>query len=65
MANIKVNELSAAGAELLFDSESFLNELSNDEISSMMGGMGSYRICPESIYCTPGDNSFCCTLFDC
>jgi hypothetical protein len=31
MATIKIDNLKPTGAELFFDSESFMNELSNDE----------------------------------
>lgn len=37
MASIKISELRPAGSELLHDSESFLNELSDRELS-VLGG---------------------------
>ena len=38
MANIKVNDIKPAGAELFADSESFMNELSQDETNNVLGG---------------------------
>ncbi|NES81798.1 MAG: hypothetical protein F6K10_10555 [Moorea sp. SIO2B7] len=39
MANIKVNELNPAGTELFLDSESFINDLENNEEISVTGGL--------------------------
>ena len=38
MANITISELRPAGADLLFDSESFLDYLNDDELYSVSGG---------------------------
>ncbi|OUL30846.1 hypothetical protein BV378_02950 [Nostoc sp. RF31YmG] len=38
MASIKIAELRPAGSELFQDSESFLNELNEKEISTAIGG---------------------------
>ncbi|BAY10902.1 hypothetical protein [Calothrix sp. NIES-2098] len=38
MADIKINDIKLNVAELFLDSESFLNELSNDELN-LRGGM--------------------------
>lgn len=38
MANIKLSELSPTGSELFHDSESFINELSSEEIGDVLGG---------------------------
>ena len=38
MATIKISELRPAGSELLQDSESFLNELSDHELENVVGG---------------------------
>ncbi|QIR36468.1 hypothetical protein HCG51_06670 [Tolypothrix sp. PCC 7910] len=38
MASIKISELRPAGSELFQDSESFLNELNEKEISNAVGG---------------------------
>ncbi|NEO71589.1 hypothetical protein [Moorena sp. SIO3H5] len=39
MSKIKISELHAAGSELFHDSESFLNELTDEqEIDSVLGG---------------------------
>ncbi|AOY84126.1 hypothetical protein BJP36_33590 [Moorena producens JHB] len=46
MSNIKISELRSAGSELFHDSESFLNELTDEqEIDSVLGG---FRIHPFS-----------------
>ena len=41
MAFIKLNELRPAGSELFQDSESYLNELNDQEIANTFGGGGS------------------------
>ncbi len=38
MANIKIADLQPAGCELFQDSESFLNELTDGEVSQIKGG---------------------------
>ncbi|GCA77614.1 hypothetical protein MiTe_04470 [Microcystis aeruginosa NIES-2520] len=38
MANITISELRPAGADLLFDSESFLDYLNDNELYSVSGG---------------------------
>jgi hypothetical protein len=45
MAKLKINELKVTGSELFEDSETFLTELTNEEIATAMGG---------SIYATIG-----------
>ncbi|MDJ0619351.1 MAG: hypothetical protein QNJ63_21845 [Calothrix sp. MO_192.B10] len=40
MANIKVNDIKPAGTDLFADDESFLKELSGDEIGIISGGIG-------------------------
>ncbi|QLE39978.1 type A2 lantipeptide [Nostoc sp. C052] len=40
MATIKINNLNAAGSDLLNDSESYLNELTEQELENMLGGGG-------------------------
>ncbi|WP_190462920.1 MULTISPECIES: hypothetical protein [Oscillatoriales] len=40
MATIKISDLHAAGSELLLDSESYLNELTNQEGLNVLGGGG-------------------------
>jgi hypothetical protein len=54
MAKIKVNDIKPIGTELFDDSESFMNELRNDELEQAMGG----NACPipariVSYYCPP------------
>ncbi|QLE39980.1 class IIb bacteriocin, lactobin A/cerein 7B family [Nostoc sp. C052] len=39
MATIKINNLNAAGSDLFNDSESYLNELTNEEVTSINGGI--------------------------
>jgi hypothetical protein len=45
MASIKVKDLGSniAGADLFSDSESFMRELSNDEVISQVGGHSVIR----------------------
>ncbi|MDJ0567646.1 MAG: hypothetical protein QNJ53_01240 [Pleurocapsa sp. MO_192.B19] len=50
MAEIKLSELRPAGSELLQDSESFLNELSDRELENVVGGNGEGNI---TIYIKP------------
>lgn len=38
MANIEINELKPAGAELFSDSEGFMTELSDSELHNINGG---------------------------
>ena len=39
MATIKINNLSSNGSELLLDSDSYLNELTDDELGMASGGL--------------------------
>ncbi|WP_427162588.1 hypothetical protein ACQFX9_14190 [Aliinostoc sp. HNIBRCY26] len=39
MASIAINELKFAGADLLVDSESFLNDLEDRELTAAIGGI--------------------------
>ncbi|AOX00288.1 hypothetical protein BJP34_13215 [Moorena producens PAL-8-15-08-1] len=39
MANIKINDIKPAGAELFFDSESYLDQIQEDELRSVVGGV--------------------------
>jgi hypothetical protein len=38
MAKLKINELKVTGSELFEDSETFLTELTNEEMVNAMGG---------------------------
>lgn len=38
MASIKIYDLGSAGSELFQDSESFLNELTDEELGTVEGG---------------------------
>ncbi len=54
MAKIKVNDIKPIGTKLFDDSESFMNELRNDELEQALGGIA----CPlpariVSYFCTP------------
>ncbi len=44
MPNIKISELYPLGSDLFQDSESFLNEMSNDEIQGLIGGRRGGRL---------------------
>ena len=39
MSKIKIHDLKPTGADLFDDSESFLSELSNDELHQAVGGL--------------------------
>jgi len=41
MATIKICDLHTAGSELLLDSESYLNELTNEEGLGVLGGLAA------------------------
>ena len=43
MANIEINDLKSAGAELLIDSESFMNALGDDEMNLRGGDWSTAR----------------------
>lgn len=52
MANITISELRPAGTQLFLDSESFINELTNEEFNLTKGGAS---VVPTIIiYLTPG-----------
>ncbi|MEH2378643.1 MAG: bacteriocin [Nostoc sp.] len=48
MADIKINDIEPAGAELFADSEGLLNELNDDELSNVLGGLQAARSAPLS-----------------
>jgi bacteriocin-like protein len=52
MATIKIDNLIPTGAELFFDSESFMEELSNDELMAVLGGVSKPEIKPLYNECT-------------
>ena len=39
MANINISDLSPAGADLFLDSESYLNDLTEGEMTNTLGGV--------------------------
>ena len=45
MANINISDLSPAGADLFLDSESYLNDLREGEMTNTLGGKGSFTFC--------------------
>ena len=45
MANINISDLSPAGADLFLDSESYLNDLREGEMTNTLGGDFSLRNC--------------------
>ncbi|NEO02037.1 MAG: hypothetical protein F6K50_43690 [Moorea sp. SIO3I7] len=55
MAKIKVKDIKPTGADLFNDSESFMNELSNDELEQAMGGriIGPVFSVQKSCNCFP------------
>jgi hypothetical protein len=52
MANIIISDLAPAGANLFRDSESFLNELTEQEVGSILGGRD--RIITWTLWCEYG-----------
>lgn len=54
MANIKVNDIKPAGAELFADSEGYLDELKSDEISNVLGGSWKLNL---TFICFPRANN--------
>ena len=50
MAQIKLSELRPAGSELLQDSESFLNELSDRELENVAGAGGNSIVTNASLH---------------
>jgi hypothetical protein len=56
MTSIKISDLHPVGFDLLQDTESFFDELSDQEIETVQGGVNHYyqaqiRTCPGSPYC--------------
>ena len=45
MANINISDLRPAGADLFLDSESYLNDLREGEMTNTLGGDFSFRNC--------------------
>ena len=39
MANIAISDLGPVGANLFLDSESFLNDITNEEMTNLLGGI--------------------------
>ena len=58
MANIDISDLSPAGADLFLDSESYLNDLTEGEMTKTLGG--SFMFCTSAatgcksfMFCNP------------
>jgi len=58
MATIKISDLHTAGSELLLDSESYLNELTNEEGLGVLGG----KAAALDGCCTIGGDSWCISI---
>lgn len=46
MANIAISDLNPVGFNLLSTSDSYMSELSNEELNTLVGGAGSYDDLP-------------------
>ena len=55
MGNINISDLRPAGADLFLDSESYLNDLTEGEMTNTLGGQGSFMFCTSQ---DTGCNSF-------
>ncbi|MEA5598444.1 hypothetical protein [Rivularia sp. UHCC 0363] len=60
MANIQISNLYPAGTELFKDSESFMTELVDNELSSINGGIRTPSLTPNSPRCHPTVHSPWC-----
>jgi len=49
MATIKINNLNTAGSDLFNDSESFLNELTEQEVNMTNGGISPVIVISVSV----------------
>jgi hypothetical protein len=54
MSHINISELKPIGSDLFYDSESFLNELTDEDITSVAGGMVISQVTVTAGY--PGDS---------
>lgn len=55
MGNIRIAQLSAIGSELFQDTESFLQELREDEIKTIAGGVIVSQVTISVGFLKPGD----------
>ena len=55
MASIKINNLQPAGSDLFSGSENYLNELTNQELNIVNGGIISGGCIPRITICTLPD----------
>ncbi|WP_424100614.1 hypothetical protein [Moorena producens] len=56
MANIEINDIKVTGIDLFVDAESFLNDLKDQDVSSVIGGINdvvttAYTCCAGSCTC--------------
>ena len=54
MANINISDLRPAGADLFLDSESYLNDLTEGEMTNTLGGQvqpQSFMFCKSFMFC--------------
>ena len=49
MATIKIVDLSPVGSEFFADSESYLNELTDDELNMTQGGSSPVCLCSNQV----------------
>jgi hypothetical protein len=59
MANIDISDLRPAGADLFLDSESYLNDLTEGEMTNILGGQKdcphkSFMFCNSFMFCGAG-----------
>ena len=55
MGNINISDLRPAGADLFLDSESYLNDLTEGEMTNTLGGLAA-----RSWYWSPWCSCRCC-----
>ena len=55
MGNINISDLRPAGADLFLDSESYLNDLTEGEMTNTLGGKKDWSImfCDSFMFCNP------------
>ena len=56
MGNINISDLGSAGADLFLDSESYLNDLTEGEMTNTLGGKKDWSImfCDSFMFCEIG-----------
>ena len=61
MANISISDLRPAGADLFLDSESYLNDLTEQEMMGTLGGLALASEIPQNSY-SCRSFMFCCRI---